>query len=176
MSDITCEVTKERWRPVPGHLGYDVSDLGRIRSWRGPGRSKHFLSEPLIRKPVADKWGVQRVMVWKKGKYVNIVVHQAVAKAFIGPRPRDREVCHWDGNASNNRLRNLRWGTRSDNAKDAVRHGTSPALKTRKLTLAQAEEIRTRRNRGEKGRALAKEFGVDPAAICLIHRGRTYLR
>jgi len=35
-------------------------------------------------------------------------------------------VCHNDGDPHNNRVSNLRWGTASENALDAVRHGTHP--------------------------------------------------
>ena len=44
----------------------------------------------------------------------------------------------------------------------------------RKLTFAQAQEIRRRRAAGEKPTALAGEFGVAPAAIRQIVIGRTY--
>lgn len=36
-------MTRERWRPVKGHIGYEVSDLGRVRSlprWRPHNRHK----------------------------------------------------------------------------------------------------------------------------------------
>jgi len=34
------------------------------------------------------------------------------------------DSCHWDDDPANNRLENLRWGTRSENRKDSVRNGT----------------------------------------------------
>jgi hypothetical protein len=45
--------------------------------------------------------------------------------AFVGPRPApDIEVLHGDGNGSNNRLSNLRYGTVQENAEDRELHGT----------------------------------------------------
>jgi len=45
---------------------------------------------------------------------------------------------------------------------------------TPKLTAAQVKKIRKRSERGEKGSALAKEFGVSPAAVSMIIRGVTW--
>lgn len=44
----------------------------------------------------------------------------------------------------------------------------------RKLTAAQAGEIRRRRAAGESGSALAGEFNINQATVCDIHRGRTW--
>jgi hypothetical protein len=43
--------------------------------------------------------------------------------AFVGPRPEDREIAHWNGDRADNRLVNLRYATKSENALDRVRHG-----------------------------------------------------
>ena len=42
------------------------------------------------------------------------------------------------------------------------------------LTDAQVIDIRTRRKSGERGRRLAKEFGVDPSLISAIHKGKIW--
>ena len=58
-------------------------------------------------------------------------VHSLVAEAFIGARPEGMEICHSDGDPTNNHLDNLRYGTPSDNTLDKVRHGThNNAVKT----------------------------------------------
>jgi len=43
--------------------------------------------------------------------------------------------------------------------------------KPRKLTDAQVEEIRRRRQAGERGSALAREFGVSPGYVSYIRAG-----
>jgi hypothetical protein len=51
-------------------------------------------------------------------------VHKLVLLAFVGPNPPKYECLHANGDPADNRLVNLRWGTRSENIQDAVRHGT----------------------------------------------------
>jgi hypothetical protein len=58
-----------------------------------------------------------------------VLVSRAVLETFVGPRPPEYDCCHFpDPSHDNNRLDNLRWDTKSENAKDAVRHGTCPLL------------------------------------------------
>jgi hypothetical protein len=43
--------------------------------------------------------------------------------AFVGPYPEGMEIRHLDGNPENNALENLKYGTRSQNIQDQIRHG-----------------------------------------------------
>jgi phage FluMu protein Com len=51
-------------------------------------------------------------------------VHWLVARAFLGPRPDGMEIRHLDGDYQNCTASNLLYGTKSENALDAVQHGT----------------------------------------------------
>lgn len=120
----------EKWLPVVGYEGvYDVSDLGRVRSLdrtdsrghRIRGRLLKLVSKaetgPDSRQTVSIHWGgVQRTRL----------VHHLVLEAFIGPRPDGMEACHGDGDARNNAVSNLRWGTHQSNEADKLAHGTHP--------------------------------------------------
>lgn len=115
----------ERWRPVPypGFDGYEVSDLGRVRSWkvyRGkPG--------PRLLKPGLTDKGYRMVgLNDDDGKLCSFTVHRLVTVTFVGLRPEDEEVRHLDGNKLNNALVNLAFGTASENTLDTVTHGTHP--------------------------------------------------
>jgi hypothetical protein len=118
-------MTVERWVPVPGYRNYEVSDLGRVRSW-------HRKNAPQVlaqRTNGCD--GYMRVNLYESGANTNARVHRLVLAAFVGPCPAGQEVRHRDGTADNNALSNLHYGTRAENAFDAVRHGThSMARKT----------------------------------------------
>jgi hypothetical protein len=58
------------------------------------------------------------------GGQTTITVHRLVAAAFLGPRPDGMMICHWNGDPADNRVENLRYATRVDNALDSLRHGT----------------------------------------------------
>jgi hypothetical protein len=42
-------------------------------------------------------------------------VHSLIALAFLGKRPQGYDVMHIDGTRTNNKLNNLKYGTRSEN-------------------------------------------------------------
>jgi hypothetical protein len=128
----TNSTEEERWRPVAGYEGfYEVSDQGAVKSVTriiprsGTVRTPHpMVLNGRIRKPSANTSGHMVVSLSKIGKTHGKLVHRLVLEAFIGPCPDGMEGCHNNGDPSDNRLANLRWDTRSNNALDAVAHGT----------------------------------------------------
>jgi hypothetical protein len=98
---------------------YEVTEDGRVFSltnWRGYGRRE------LGQTPNADGYPSVRMVI--NGKRKRVAVHRLVSEKFHGPRPSiGHEVCHIDGDKTNNRASNLRWGTRKDNAADRESHG-----------------------------------------------------
>tara|TARA_R110000765_G_scaffold48048_1_gene98504 strand:- start:1104 stop:1514 length:411 start_codon:yes stop_codon:yes gene_type:complete len=112
----------------------------------------------------------------KKREYHN--VHRLVLEAFVGPCPPTMECCHYDGNRTNNKLTNLRWDTRSNNALDANRHGTRNAAKGEdahwaKLTEKNVKYIRA--NVDKLGqREMGRMFGVTHGTIGLVLKGQTW--
>lgn len=170
----------EIWKPVPGFEGYEVSDLGRVRSWI----SRHGRrSEPRPMKPAPDAHGYLRVTLRLNGAPVYRKVHQLVLEALVGPCPDGMEGCHNDGNRANAALTNLRWDTRPNNFADKIEHGThhrGNRCPTSKLTEAQVKEIRKTYGpavgtgyhsiNGVTYDELASRYGVSKAAISLIVR------
>lgn len=110
---------QERWVPVPGFDNYEVSDRGRVRSfklyWGSRGPRMLTLSTRkdgyLVCGLVADR---HHVTGW---------VHRLVLLAFVGPRPHGMVVRHLDGDKANNALSNLAYGTYSENEFDKVAQG-----------------------------------------------------
>ena len=72
---------------------------------------------------VRNKNGYLVTDLYEDGKRTTVRVHRAVAEAFI-PNPENKpEVNHKDGNKMNNRVENLEWVTKSENALHAYKTG-----------------------------------------------------
>lgn len=110
-------MSAETWRPIPSTGGlYEASDQGRVRSL-------HWKTPRVLRSNV-DCHGYLFLTVCVDGRKYNRKVHVLVAEAFHGPRPEGQEVRHHNGNQLDNTPDNLVYGTRAENAQDAIEHGT----------------------------------------------------
>lgn len=103
------------WRPVPGFPGYSVSDDGQVMGKRGR-----------VLNPCVTHGGHLRVNLYTNGKPQAVFVHILVLLAFSGPRPEGQDCRHLNGVATDNRVANLKWGTKSENTLDKVAHGKHP--------------------------------------------------
>jgi hypothetical protein len=109
---------------VPGFVGlYEVSSLGRVRSLARIDRRGRQRQQRLL-KPRSQQSGHLAVAFYRDGTRHDLMVHQLVLLAFVGPRPSGMDACHWNDNPADNRLVNLRWDTRSANVRDCVRNGS----------------------------------------------------
>jgi len=117
---------RELWTPVPGHLGYEVSDQGRVRSVTRRVQRKngsYLLTGRVLKQSRSGTPGKDYPAVYM-GRGNSRTVHRLVLEAFVGPCPQGLEACHNNGNRYDNRLENLRWDTASNNQRDKRRHGT----------------------------------------------------
>lgn len=122
---------EEIWKPIKNYPGYDVSNLGRIRSYHIPGRSRGYIhSQPQrIRRIYPGKRYQTVNLTRSNGTQTRIDVHTIVAMAFLGDKPEGLEICHNDGNKQNNRVSNLRYDTHRSNELDAIKHGSKKGKK-----------------------------------------------
>lgn len=172
------DIDQETWRPIPGFIGYEVSDLGRVRSYRkhgGTGRG--LVGEPRMKKVRPNRVGYLTVTLQKPDgdRCSAYLVHSLVAAAFLGPRPAGTQVAHGDGDRGNARLENLRYATPSENADDKRRHGTdTPGERNgmSKLSEADVRAIRRLRAQGALQRELAEGFNVSISAIQFVLNGQ----
>lgn len=157
----------ETWKDVPGHLGYSVSDQGRVRGKRGT-----------ILKPDVTKGGYRRVSFFDAGLTLRVTVHRLVLTTFCGAASPDAPVArHLDGDSSNNRLANLQWGTKSENERDKIRHGTSnqgSGNGRAKLTEDDVRSIRQRIEMGDPQVSIARDLGIPSVTVNHISTRRTW--
>ena len=95
----------EEWREV--RPGIEVSSLGRVRVYVQGHR---------------DSDGYPVISGGKRGAK-KLRVHNLVAEAFLGPRPKGQVVRHLNDDKDDNSETNLAYGTRRHNYDDAVRNG-----------------------------------------------------
>lgn len=115
------------WRPIPSFPGYEVSDIGRVRSMphSRAGRNGGVRTFGIkILKLRLDRNGRPIVSIRKNGERKLVRVSTLVAEAFLGPRPTGMEVCHDNGDSLNNHPWNLRYDTHQNNCRDRIIHGT----------------------------------------------------
>lgn len=177
---IFDDLEQEEWRTTPGFEGYEVSNFGRVRSYRAHGgnRGGRLIETPRTKTTRRHSTGYLFVVLQSEpGKSRPTAVHTLVAAAFLGPRPDGYQVAHADGNKLNARLENLRYATASENAQDKVAHGTAPVGERNaraKLTNAHVVEIKRCWAAGETQVSLARRFRVSRAAIQWVLNGRNW--
>lgn len=177
------DATREVWRPILGWESlYEVSDFGRVRSlartaervsrWGTPAT---YRVRARMRALIPDEFGYLGVSLYQDKRVWTVRVHTLVLSAFVGPCPEGMECRHLDGNPSNNRLENLAWGTRLENAGDRHRHGTTLAGEKNhasKASDAEVAEIRALLAAGKTGRSVADQFGLSESCISKIRTGK----
>jgi protein gp37 len=153
---VDCEhCEKKIWASVPD-WPYEASTHGRVR------RDGLILQQ--IPNPISSR---ASVTLWLENEPTTFFVHTLVLLAHRGAAPEGLEACHRNGNEQDNRLANLRWGSRTENQREKVRHGANggPA----KITREQAAEIRSlRKAGGMTQQAIADKYGVSRSLISMI--------
>lgn len=109
------ESTKHKgWFHIPGYVGFFANRKGQILNEKTGletygGRAGRYL----------------KVSVFKTGSLTRSLqyVHDLVCRAFHGNPKDDQVVLHGDDKRDNNIPSNLRWGSQSDNVKNAWANG-----------------------------------------------------
>lgn len=117
----------EQWVPVPGcNNPYEASTLGRVQSLdtiilAKDGRS--WLHKGRILKQYYSEMNYLVVRLRMDDRQRRVPVHRIICRSFHGEPAAGQEVRHLNGNEIDNRPDNLKWGTRSENIQDIIRHG-----------------------------------------------------
>lgn len=132
----------EEWKPIPGYEEfYEVSDLGRVKSLgmpRKPGKGNYARNQRILKHGIRED-GYSQVTLYLGTIRKTWRVHHLVLLAFVGEMPPGQETRHINGDPSDNRLANLRYGTHTENNQDRVLHGTHH--ETRKTKCPRGHEL-----------------------------------
>lgn len=129
---------REKWRKVHGYKGlYQVSNLGRVQSLPRItidclGRS-HSFPGVILRPGLGVNGCYLSVVLYCDGERKTHYVHDLVAAAFIGRKPRGFDVCHGPNGSQDNHVCNLHYGTRQENHLEKYRDGTMRTRTVRQL-------------------------------------------
>lgn len=108
---------QEIWKPIEGHPGYEVSNLGRVKSLEKKVYNKrgnlHRKWPERILKQSHNTFGYLQVNLSNRSRMR--IVHRLVAETFL-PNPQNYPVVnHKNGIKDDNRVENLEWCTVSYN-------------------------------------------------------------
>lgn len=160
-----------------------------LACWRPPGTGKwlkkYFVYKDgriwsiatfAFLKPGTDRYGYVLVSLGR-GKHIRL--HRLLMLLFKRP-PKPKEMGrHFDGDKSNNKLSNLRWGTAKQNQRDRIRHGTANQGIRHghaKLTDRIVVILRKRYAKGEIdiARRYAKRHGMTVTSIMNAIKKKTW--
>lgn len=153
---------KEIWKEIDGFPDYEVSNLGRVCSFKG--------KYPKILKPGKSSSGYLQVILCMGGKGVRKTIHRLVAEAFV-PNPENKpEVNHIDEDKKNNVAENLEWVTRKEN----INHGTGikRMAETQGKTVVQYTTDGVFLAEYPSTHEAHRVTGIDQSSICQACRGK----
>lgn len=181
---------EEVWKAITGYEGYyEVSSLGRVRGidrmvrfQKGyvPGLKKgHIIAARSLNK-------YRLCQLWKDGKKENFKISILVARTFIPNTDNKTMVNHINGIKNDDRVVNLEWVTRSENAKHAYvtgliksnafrsyqstsnKKGTLPCRPVLQLEISSGSIV----NRFSSITEAAKSLRYSASAISMAARGK----
>ena len=149
-------------KSIPNTNGkYFVTSDGCIISRSRKNFTDYVLTQRL------NSSGYLYVDVKIQGKRKKLLVHRAIALAFLDNPDNKPCVNHKDGNKLNNYVSNLEWCTYSENMKHAVTMGLNsvPNLSgenhpMHKLTEEKVRQMRKLSLSGVSSPSIAKQFGI----------------
>jgi len=157
-------------RPIRGFPDYFVTWGGDVFSTK----RKPFKKLKLL----LNRCGYLQVCLYKNGKQYSCKVHRLVLIAYCSKEYFSGAVTrHLDGNKTNNRLWNLRWGTTKDNSDDDLRLGRrilGEQKQNASISDKEAKEILHLKWSGISAPKVASIYGAGEHVVKDIWRYRSW--
>jgi hypothetical protein len=140
---------KEIWKDIPNYNGYQVSNLGRVRTYNKTSKTdRHGIrkwKDRILRYKGQNYHTGYRVDLWKDGKPNTLLVARITAFTFLDNDINNHylTVNHIDGNRMNNKIDNLELISLADNIRHAFKNGLNKMCKKIKLTNKISKEVIT---------------------------------
>jgi hypothetical protein len=185
-------ILTSNWRSLAplGYPDYEIDEHGQVRSWKTTHRGLRAV-EPHILRP--DKvYGYNYYWLINGEGRKTFRGGRLALLGRRGPPPTPKhEACHKNGKRDDDRITNLYWGTKKQNAADQERHGTRirgdrHPSRTRperlrrgdthpqsKVPDAELPTVRKLRAEGWSQKRIAERYGVTQAWVSLFLSGGT---
>ena len=178
-------MTKETWKDaIVWYKGekldytgyYMVSDYGRIKSvdrcttYNMAGVSVTRKRTGRVLKQM-DMNGYRYVNLTIDGVMKTFYIHLIVLSTFVGKRPDGMECCHYNDIRHDNKLKNLRWGTRKENVIDDYMRNNNGMKSGQTTTKEQIAKIKKLLCESIKPSIIAHIIGVKNNIVGQIRRG-----
>jgi len=174
---------KEIWRTIVGYSGYEVSNLGRVRSLdrfivNSKGVKYPLKGKLFSLKPHKSQGGYVRVTLQGQKEYV----HRLVARAFI-PNPENKpHINHIKGKErDNNKVTNLEWCTPVENSTHALTTGLKSKIakgstngKSKLSEKDVLEIVNLIDHTCISYESIASKFNVNASVISRINSGKAW--
>jgi len=140
------ELKQEVWKTIPNYSFYEVSSLGRIRSYMprgGKHKPKERTLEPKLKTLSKAKYNFVSLTT-NPGSRVSqrFNVHRLVMEAFNPISNMEKlQVRHINGNSFDNRLSNLEWGIDQENKNDNIKNNTVYCKRGKFVGIKKIEKL-----------------------------------
>ena len=169
---------KEIWKDIEDYKGYQVSNLGRVRTFNKitytEKHGKRHWKNRILKERLDKNNKMLSVHLYKNGKGKSYLIHRLVAEAFLG-KQENMTVNHKDGNRYNNKLDNLEWLSLKDNIKHAWENNLIKTNKYVKIINKNNNYDKTFRSMSEASKAIGKNHGYISKKIkCGIYENENF--
>lgn len=165
---------EEIWKDIVGFPGYQVSNLGRVRTFNkvsttqrhGERHWKNRILKPKCGKTSNSKKSGYKVDLWKENKAYGFLVARLTAFTFYNEDINNHllTVDHLDGNRLNNNIDNLELVSLEENIRRAFKNDLMPCKRV-EITNKETNEIKIYQSMSEASKSISQNHGYISAKI-----------